>query len=239
VGEVAAMVAHEIRNPLTSIGGFARAVMRDMGKTEKTETNRRFLNIILEEVKRLERIVTEILGFIRPLTMKFTATNLHEVIDQTFSMMAGEIDETKVIVTRDYQSDLPLVWADADQIRQVLLNLFRNAIHAMRNEGMLSVITETVEDQVKIYIADTGEGIRAEHIEKLFNAFFTTKASGSGLGLTICMQIIRGHGGSIEVDSREGEGSTFIITLPVRREEAEYEEANSRSRRREEPANPV
>ncbi|RJP73653.1 MAG: PAS domain S-box protein [Candidatus Zixiibacteriota bacterium] len=239
VGEVAAMVAHEIRNPLTSIGGFARAVMRDMGKAEKAETNRRFLNIILEEVKRLERIVTEILGFIRPLTMNFTPTNLHEVIDQTFSMMAGEIDETKIIVTRDYQPNLPAVMADADQIRQVLLNLLRNALHAMHNEGMLSVITETVEDNIRIYIADTGEGIRAEHLDKLFNAFFTTKASGSGLGLTICMQIIRGHGGTIEVDSREGEGSTFIVTLPVRREEVDHEEANSRGGRREEPANSV
>lgn len=239
VGEVAAMVAHEIRNPLTSIGGFARAVLRDVGKAEKTETNRRFLNIILEEVKRLERIVTEILGFIRPVALKFTRTNLRNVIEQTLAMMAGEIDESKVIITKDYQPDLPLVWIDIDQIRQVLLNLFRNALHAMKNEGMISIITEAAGDSVKVYISDTGEGIRAENLDKVFDAFFTTKSTGSGLGLTICMQIIRSHGGSIEVESREGEGSTFIITLPMRSEEVTNEEENSGRGRREKPANIV
>jgi hypothetical protein len=219
VGEVAAMVAHEIRNPLTSIGGFARAVLRDVEKVEKTDTNRRFLNIILEEVKRLERIVTEILGFIRPVSLKFTQTSIHEVVDQTLGMMSGEIDESKIIITKDYQSELPMVWIDLDQIRQVLLNLFRNALHAMKNEGMLSVITEASGDAVKIYISDTGEGIQPENLDKVFEAFFTTKNTGSGLGLTICMQIIRSHGGSIEVESHPGEGSTFIITLPMRTED--------------------
>jgi PAS domain S-box-containing protein len=234
VGEVAAMVAHEIRNPLTSIGGFARAILRDIEKVEKSETNRRFLNIILEEVKRLERIVTEILGFVRPVALKFIQINLHEVIDQTFAMMSGEIDESKVIITKDYQHDLPPVWIDVDQMRQVLLNLLRNALHAMKNEGMLSVILEASGDSVKIYISDTGEGICAENLDKVFEAFFTTKTTGSGLGLTICTQIVKNHGGSIEVESREGEGSTFIITLPIRSEEVSYEEKNSgRGRRKE------
>jgi PAS domain S-box-containing protein len=240
VGEVAAMVAHEIRNPLTSIGGFARTVLRDIEKAEKAETNRRFLNIIIEEVKRLEAIVTEILGFVRPVPMKFEAANLHEVIDQTLSMMSGEIDESKVIITRDYQQDLPLIWMDVDQMRQVFLNLFRNALHAMHNEGMLSVITESAGDVVKIHVSDTGEGIRAENLDKLFNAFFTTKSTGSGLGLTICMHIVKSHGGTIEVESREGEGSTFIISLPLRSGEVNQDEEKNLSRgRRKKPAHPV
>ena len=240
VGEVAAMVAHEIRNPLTSIGGFARTILRDIEKAEKAETNRRFLNIIIEEVKRLESIVTEILGFVRPVPMKFEAANLHEVIDQTLSMMSGEIDESKVIITRDYQQDLPLVWMDVDQMRQVLLNLFRNALHAMHNEGMLSVITKSDGDWVRIHVSDTGEGIRAENLDKLFNAFFTTKSSGSGLGLTICMHIVKSHGGTIEVESREGEGSTFIISLPLRSGEVNRDEEENLSRgRRKKPAHPV
>ncbi len=239
VGEVAAMVAHEIRNPLTSIGGFARAILRDIEKEEKVDTNRRFLNIILEEVKRLERIVTEILGFVRPVAMQFASTNLHEIIEQTLSMMSGEIDEKKVIITRDFQVDLPPVWVDVDQFRQVLLNLFRNALHAMKNEGMLSIITEAAMGAVKIHISDTGEGIRAEHLDKLFNAFFTTKSTGSGLGLTICMQIVKSHGGHIDVESKEGEGSTFIITLPLRSEENEHEEEDTRRGRRKKSANPV
>lgn len=239
VGEVAAMVAHEIRNPLTSIGGFARAIKRDIEKANKTETNRRFLDIIIEEVKRLEKIVTEILGFVRPVPLKFTPTNLHEVIDQTFSMMSGEFDESKVVVTKDYQPDLPPLWIDADQIRQVLLNLFRNALHAMRGEGMLSVITEATRNLARVYVADTGEGIRADQVDKVFNAFFTTKSTGSGLGLTISQQIIRSHGGSIDVDSREGEGSTFIISLPLRGGEVAREEEDSGRRRRKKSAHPV
>ncbi|HEX7343668.1 MAG TPA: ATP-binding protein, partial [bacterium] len=239
VGEVAAMVAHEIRNPLTSIGGFARAVKRDLEKSHKIETNRRFLDIIIEEVKRLERIVTEILGFVRPVAMRFAPTNIHEVIDQTFSMMSGEIDESRVVVTRDFQPDMPPIWIDADQIRQVMLNLLRNALHAMKGEGMLSVVTEATNRAARIYVADTGEGIRADHVEKVFNAFFTTKTTGSGLGLTISMQIVKSHGGSIEVDSREGEGSTFIITLPLRSGEVSHEKEDSRRGRRKKPAHLV
>jgi len=239
VGEVAAMVAHEIRNPLTSIGGFARAIKRDIEKSIKVETNRRFLDIIIEEVKRLERIVSEILGFVRPVAMRFAPTNIHEVIDQTFSMMSGEIDGSKVIVTRDYQPDMPPIWIDADQIRQVLLNMLRNALHAMKGEGMLSVVTEATDNAVRIYVADTGEGIRPHHVDKVFNAFFTTKTTGSGLGLTISMQIIKSHGGSIQVDSREGEGSTFIITLPLRSGEVSHEEEDSRRRRRKKSAHSV
>ncbi|MCX6640007.1 MAG: ATP-binding protein [bacterium] len=239
VGEVAATVAHEIRNPLTSIGGFTRAVLRDLEKSEKVQTNRRFLTIIMEEVKRLERIVNEILGYVRPVKPKFAYKDINEAIDQTFSMMEGEIDENLFIITKDFQKDLPQVWLDEDQIRQVLLNLFRNAFHAMKYGGMLSVITMSDADSVKIHVSDTGEGIPEEHKDKLFTAFFTTKTTGSGLGLTVSMQIIKNHGGTIAVDSKEGEGSTFIVTLPIRSLEDHNEETNSGRRRREESAHPL
>lgn len=230
VGEVAASVAHEIRNPLTSIGGFARAVLRDLEKSDKVRTNRRYLTIILEEVKRLERIVNETLEFVRPVTPSFDYANLNEVIDQTFNMMAGEIDENRIVITKDYQSDIPPVWMDADQIRQVMLNVFRNAFHAMKEGGMLSVITQKDSEVVKVYISDTGVGIPEQHKSKVFNAFFTTKSTGSGLGLTVSAQIIKNHGGSIEFESQEGEGSTFIITLPFHSSEErgeKNEEKNS------------
>ncbi len=233
VGEVAASVAHEIRNPLTSIGGFTRAVLRDLENPEKARNNRRFLNIILEEVRRLERIVNEILGFVRPVTPRFEYADINAVVEQTFNMMEGEIDPKKIIITKDLQKDLPLVWMDADQIRQVLLNVFRNAVHAMENGGMLSVITTGDDKCVKIHVSDTGPGIPSEFKDKLFTAFFTTKSTGSGLGLTISSQIIKNHGGTIEVESHEGEGSTFIITLPLRGGEDRGEKEHSGSRRRE------
>ena len=239
VGEVAASVAHEIRNPLTSIGGFTRAVLRDLENTEKVRTNRRFLSIILEEVKRLERIVNEILEFVHPVSPRFAYTDLNEVVEQTFNMMAGEIDENRYIITKDYQEGLPPVWMDADQIRQVLMNLLRNAIHAMDDGGMLSVITTGTNENVKIHISDTGVGIPEENKDKLFTAFFTTKSTGSGLGLTVSSQLIKNHGGTIEVESQEGEGSTFIITLPLRRREERHEKENSDSGRREESTHPL
>lgn len=239
VGEVAASVAHEIRNPLTSIGGFTRAVLRDLEKSEKTRTNRRFLTIILEEVKRLERIVNEILGFVRPVTSRFAYKDLNGVIEQTFSMMEGEIDQNRIIITRDFDEDLPEVWMDEDQIRQVILNLFRNAVHAMKEGGMLSVITQQKQPFAKIYIADTGEGIPEEYRGKLFTAFFTTKSTGSGLGLTVSSQIIRNHGGTIEVESEPGEGSTFIITLPFRGQEEKHEEEDISGGRRKESAHSI
>jgi signal transduction histidine kinase len=236
VGEVAASVAHEIRNPLTSIGGFTRAVLRDLENIEKTRTNRRFLTIILEEVKRLERIVNEILEFVRPVMPRYENANLNEVIEETFNMMAGEIDESRIVISKDYQDDLSLVWMDPDQIRQVLLNLLQNAIHAIEETGMLSVITEGDTRNVRVHISDTGHGIPAENREKLFTAFFTTKSTGSGLGLTVSNQIIKNHGGSIEVESSRGEGSTFVITLPVQSQEETNEEENLGRRRRTEPA---
>lgn len=239
VGEVAATVAHEIRNPLTSIGGFTRAVLRDLEKSEKSQTNKRFLTIILEEVKRLEKIVSEILGFARPVTPNYAYNDINDIIEQTFSMMSGEIDENRIVITLDYQKDLPKVWIDEDQFRQVLLNMFRNAVHAMKEGGMLSVITKQENEYVKIFIADTGEGIPKEHKDKLFNAFFTTKSTGSGLGLTVSSQIIKNHGGTIEVESSQGEGSTFTITLPIRSKEEKNEEENSGCRRRKESAHPV
>lgn len=239
VGEVAASVAHEIRNPLTSIGGFTRAVLRDLKKAEKEQMNRRFLTIILEEVKRLERIVNEILEFVHPVLPRFSYGDLNEVIEQTFNMMSGEIDENRIIITKDLQDDLAPVWMDADQIRQVLLNLFRNAVHAMESGGMLSVITISDSESARIHISDTGVGIPEENKNKLFTAFFTTKSTGSGLGLTVSSQIIKNHGGSIEVESQESEGSTFIVTLPIRSREERNEEKSAGSGRREEPTYPL
>ncbi|MFH1861476.1 MAG: ATP-binding protein, partial [bacterium] len=237
IGQVAASVAHEIRNPLTSIGGFARTVLRELGKKNKEETNRRFLTIITEEVKRLEKILSDILGFIKPVKPNFTPIDLHELIEQTFNMMSGEIDENSIVITRDYSEDLPLIWVDADQIRQVLLNMFRNALHAMPSGGMLSIITVVRNSTVEIHVSDTGTGIPAENINKLFTAFYTTKSTGSGLGLTVSIQIIKSHGGHIDVQSQVGECSTFIRTLPIRsQEDKNHEEENSGGGRREESA---
>jgi signal transduction histidine kinase len=214
VGEVAASVAHEIRNPLVSIGGFARTVLN---KIPEDDPKRQYLKIIVDEVRRLENILKEILNYARPVVPRFQESDLNEVIHQTIGMVEAEIDDESIEVEVDLQKDLPKVWIDPDQMRQVLHNMFRNAFHAMPNGGKISVRTRQQDNYVGIEIEDSGVGISEDNIDKLFTPFFTTKSTGSGLGLTICSQIIHNHGGSIGVTSKVGVGTTFIITLPIRR----------------------
>jgi PAS domain S-box-containing protein len=214
VGEVAASVAHEIRNPLVSIGGFARTVLNRM---DQDDPKRQYMKIIVDEVHRLESILQEILNYARPVVPRFIESDLNEVIEQTMGMMSAEVDDESIHMISDLQKELPKVWIDPDQIRQVLHNMFRNAVHAMPNGGKLTVRTRRQDSFATIEIEDTGVGIDAEHIDKLFTAFYTTKSTGSGLGLTICSQIVHNHRGSIGVTSKVGKGTTFVITLPLQR----------------------
>ncbi len=214
VGEVATSVAHEIRNPLVSIGGFAQTVL---GKMEEGDARRQYLEIIVDEVRRLESILGEILNYARPVVPHFMESDLNEMIRQTMGMIRVEIDEEMIEMISNLAEELPKLWFDPDQMRQVLLNLLRNAVHAMPDGGELTVSTEIKSNIVTIEIRDTGVGISDEHISKIFTAFFTTKSTGSGLGLTICSQILHNHGGSIGVSSKEDEGSAFVISLPLRR----------------------
>ncbi len=217
VGEVAASVAHEIRNPLTAIGGFARSVLNSLTPDDR---NRARLQIIVDEVRRLESILTEILQFTRPTMPRFEATDLNGIILQTFGMMSEEIDEEFITVNKKLDPNLPAVWADSDQIRQVLLNLFRNAIHSMPDGGQLWVETTVQGGQIEMKVEDSGIGIPKANREKLFDAFFTTKPTGSGLGLTVSLQIARNHGGTIVVHSEEGKGSAFTVCFPLHKKSA-------------------
>ncbi|MFC2075984.1 ATP-binding protein [candidate division KSB1 bacterium] len=212
VGEVATDVAHEIRNPLASIGGFARRLRRQF--SEETSQHRQ-LGIIVDEVDRLEKFLSEVLEFARPSTPRFKMTDLNRLIMETFRMMEGDIDPDRHIVRTNLQPDLQPIRVDTDQIRQVLLNLFANAVKAMPEGGELLVSSKTLDNFVQARISDTGIGIPPGHLDKLFSPFFTTRSSGSGLGLSISRQIIRNHGGSINVESEEGAWTTFIINLPT------------------------
>jgi PAS domain S-box-containing protein len=214
VGEVATSVAHEIRNPLVSIGGFAQTVLNKM---DEGDNRRQYLEIIVDEVRRLESILGEILNYARPVVPHFVESDLNEMIRQTVGMIRVETDEEIIEMKCNLVEELPKLWFDPDQMRQVMLNLLRNAVHAMPDGGTLTVSTELQDDIVSIEIKDTGVGISGENLNKIFTAFFTTKSTGSGLGLTICSQIIHNHGGSIGVTSKEGEGSSFVISLPIRR----------------------
>jgi PAS domain S-box-containing protein len=211
IGEVAANVAHEIRNPLTAIGGFARSVYSSL---EESDKNRRKIKIVLEETDRLERMLTDLLVFTRPVLPVLAEVDLNQLVTDTLTFMIGEMDLTKVDIAYNLNENLPAVWGDAHLLRQVLLNIIRNALHEMPDGGRISFTSNVANNEVGLFIQDSGPGIPPEILDKIFDAFFTTRSTGSGLGLAICAQIMRNHNGRLEAVSRQGEGATFVVTLP-------------------------
>jgi hypothetical protein len=217
IGEVAASVAHEIRNPLVAIGGFARSVFQSLTEEDR---NKNKVKVIVEETDRLERILSGLLEFSRPSLPRFTDVDLNSLVLQTVHFMDAEIDDNLVHITYDLDAELPRVWADTQQMRQVLLNLIRNAVQAMVNGGTVTFRTGVHQQEVRLSIEDTGPGIPSEQTERIFDAFFTTKPTGSGLGLAICTQIVRNHNGRISVESGRIQGAKFVISLPMAQKSA-------------------
>jgi len=212
LGQLAAHVAHEIRNPLVSIGGFARSLSRE---TSPEDPRKEKIEIILEEAIRLERYLKDTLTLMRHNNPVFRPADPNGLIQESLKMIEGESEAAKVGVKLELLANPPFVELDPEQIRQVLLNLFRNALEAMTGGGTLTVGSRLEHELFIIDIADTGVGIEDKHLENLFTAFFTTKSTGSGLGLSISSQIVRNHGGTIVLSSRRGEGTVFHIKLPV------------------------
>jgi len=212
VGNVAARITHEIRNPLVAIGGFARRILK---RDQEGEVNRNYLRIIVEEISRLENTLASILAFTKPAEPQCSATDVNTIVKTTLEVMGIELEKNNISVEEYYDVHLPLLWLDENQIRQVMINLFRNAIQAMPDGGTVTVATIAEHLWVKVEIADTGVGITDEDMDRLFDAFFTSKSTGSGLGLTVSAQIINHHGGTIEVRKREPRGTTFTVKLPV------------------------
>ena len=211
LGEMAANVAHEIRNPLVSIGGFARSLHDD--KTND-DPDYPYLKIIVDEVSRLEKVVTNLLSFAKPMRAKFQLVSPREVIQQAIAIVEPEFaDDGLQIVTRIDRST-SMSWLDQHLIRHMLLNLINNARRAMRPGGKLTISSRISGGTIRIAVRDTGRGIPKENIDKIFEPFFTTRSTGTGLGLSIVHNIVKTHGGSITVKSKVGSGTTFLITLP-------------------------
>ncbi len=213
VGNVAARVTHEIRNPLVAIGGFARRILK---KDQGGEVNRGYVKIIVDEIDRMENTLTDILYFTKPAPPKCDTVSLNEIIKNTLKVLDLELEKNNIFLEKNLGPDLPMLWLDENQIRRVVINLIKNAMQAMPDGGTISHSTICDNQWVRIEIADTGVGISDEDIDRLFDAFFTSKSTGSGLGLTVSAQIINNHGGTIEVQKRKPKGTTFIIKLPVK-----------------------
>ncbi|HET9298835.1 MAG TPA: ATP-binding protein, partial [Candidatus Polarisedimenticolaceae bacterium] len=210
IGQMAARVAHEIRNPLVAIGGFARSLLRDAAPTD---AHRESLEIIAGEVRRLETIVREVLDFTKPSPPDLRPVDLRRVAAELLELMRMEIDEAEVAASVEAPDDLPPALADRDRIFQALVNVVRNALHAMPGGGRLTLRLSAPDDRVEFAVEDTGVGMPPEVVARVGEPFFTTKSAGSGLGLTIAAQIVRDHGGEIAVESAVGQGTTMRIRL--------------------------
>ncbi|HEY5594489.1 MAG TPA: ATP-binding protein [Nitrospiria bacterium] len=235
IGELATNVAHEINNPLTSILGFTTLMLDDMGDHDP---HKKDLKIIQSEAMRSRDIVRNLLDFARKRGIKKELTDTNQLIQKTLNLLRHQAEISNIALNEAYAPDLPAIIVDADQMKQVFINLLKNAFDAMPKGGTLTVTTlahgfeegatrpavgETKpafpRRMIEIRFQDTGEGIAKEHISKIFDPFFTTKEEiGTGLGLAVSYGIIERHGGRIEVFSDVGMGATFVIKLPVKEE---------------------
>jgi len=211
MGEMGAMLAHEIRNPLAGIKGFAQLIEKRPEDPRTGESAHR----IVAEAKRLEALVSDLLAFARSENLAMEPVELAGLIEQTVSLLRPEAELSNVAVSYDCPDEL-LVVANRDRLAQVLLNIARNALQAMPDGGTVTIYARLAGSMAGIQITDTGSGISPEILPRIFEPFFTTKARGTGLGLALCKKIVEEHGGKISVASGPGCGTTITVTLPAR-----------------------
>ncbi|MGI8784848.1 MAG: ATP-binding protein [Acidobacteriota bacterium] len=213
IGKMAATIAHEIRNPLVSIGGFARRLAREMPADAPLSED---VGIIITEVMRLEKIVENIIDYARAHQLNLQPTDLYQVVADCVALVSEEANNGNIWLQVNAKPGFPAIEADGAQLKQVFLNLLVNAVHATPAGGSIRLGLSRAGDWVEVEVADSGVGIAPENMDKIFSAFFTTKNSGTGLGLTVVSEIVEAHGGFISVSSRPGQGTEFSVRLPVR-----------------------
>lgn len=220
VGTMAAEVAHEVRNPLASITLNLDLVQKEInkladGKENLTREGRTLVCEMREEVLRIRRVIEDYLQFARLPKPQRRPVELNELLHQKLSFVGGELERAKVQVHTHFDPALKLIDADPEQLWQATLNLIRNSLDAMPEGGELTVGTWGESGQVRLRVTDTGKGMAEHQLQQVFTPFFTTKVTGTGLGLTLVQQIVTEHGGHVECESKPGKGSTFTIVLPL------------------------
>jgi PAS domain S-box-containing protein len=218
---LAAGVAHEIKNPLGSMGIHLQLIQKKIGGKSRVDprTIGGHLDVIGEEVDRLNRIVVDFLFAVKPMDTRLEEADINVVIEELLEFVRPEMDQAGVRIESHLSPKVPFLRIDARFIKQALLNLIKNAVAAMPEGGTLGVETLRGDGEALVRVSDTGTGIPEEIMDKIFEPYFTTKPFGTGLGLTIVFKIVKEHFGDISVSSRLGEGTTFTLSLPVPQKE--------------------
>jgi two-component system, sporulation sensor kinase E len=213
---LAAGVAHEIGNPLNSLHIHLQLMERKAQELEhnaKTELQQS-IDVARSEVRRLDSIVTQFLRAIRPSQPRLHPENVNAIVEEAVRFFMPEIQDRDMVVEQELRADLPLLQLDREQMKQAFYNVIKNSLEAMKRHGTLHIRTDLDDKHVIVSFTDTGSGMSAENLSRVFEPYFTTKPSGSGLGLLIVRRIVREHGGELSVESTQGEGLTLAIRLP-------------------------
>jgi signal transduction histidine kinase len=213
---LAAGVAHEIGNPLNSLHIHLQLMERSVQKLhdgEKAELQQS-IDVARSEVSRLDSIVTQFLKAIRPSRPQLRPENVNTIVEEAVRFFAPELQDREIVVEQELRSDLPLLQLDRDQMKQAFYNVIKNSVEAMHRHGTLHIRTDLADTHVTVRFIDTGGGMSAENLSHVFEPYFTTKPSGSGLGLLIVRRIVREHGGELSIESGRGTGLTLTIRLP-------------------------
>ena len=221
LGEMSAGLAHEIRNPLGAIKGAAQLLNPD----HFSESDREMISIIFEEVERLNSVVGQFLNYARPMRIGFEQTDVNHLLRRTIQLIKAARDQQRIRFNLKLDTELPLLPADSERLKQVFLNLLRNSFEAMSEGGMIHIRTELIEENqqeyVRIEVEDEGDGISDEALKNMFIPFYTTKEKGTGLGLAISQRIMEHHDGDIQARRLEPRGTLFTLRFPLSVDENE------------------
>jgi two-component system sensor histidine kinase/response regulator len=208
-------VAHEVRNPLVSIGGFAKRVY---DRLQENDPNKKYLEMIMDEVSKLENMVKLLIELKTMAVCYSECADVNDIIMEALSIHEEELAEKGIIVKTELMDGPPCISGDREQLKVAISNLVKNSIEAMlQSPKILRIATSTVDGRMVIEISDTGKGIQKDKLKNIFHPFYTSKIYGPGLGLTFTLKIVQQHGGTISVESEPGKGTTFTIRLPIRK----------------------
>lgn len=217
IGTLAGGLAHEIKNPLSTLNIYIQLLQEELESMTGENSKRVYMKtqVLQKEVQRLEQILNDFLRFARGQKLELKDHDMNEILDEVADFVTPEIKQKKILILKSYDADLPQCRLDSNLIKQAILNIIINAEQAMENGGELMIRTSKDKKYIQIDITDTGPGIPKDIIDKIFQVYFSTKKTGTGLGLPTAKRIIEDHRGTISVQSEEGKGTNFSIKLPT------------------------